>query len=657
MPANTAPEMVESPTSRLEEFWGRFRDLPLLEQRWPAETTQSAFAALSERRPGEAQTLRERYEFVHGFLIVPLIAVAGLINSGKSSLVASFLSTPGRGRVLRGMHSREGTQRFTLWAPNTWEKDPAFRTRLDEMLTRVFRHAPEPLSADPTMAAEQQRAKDSLAVPLIAFDAALDAHQLGLLDCPDIQRPQPGEEAGTNARLEALAAAGEICAGVLVVVDRKQLEVRELQNLLSRLPNATRIYAINLLRHEPPDKVLREAQEQFGLNHELIFGAYDFDVSANRELSPAWDPNLDASAGEKFPTFFELSADPARNAPAAIGPERSILRLGRHIAPDVLRQRRQTELIAELKRQFALTLDSIETSVKTTAAEIADARRELFAGCEQLLKVNGEVRIKMDPEIAASMAESIRRTAPLDLRAFFIIKQGVFSALRTLRNTSQRAVAALTLRLPIESAKEKFSSARIDSAQVQAMLEQWSAAIGTPHPAEAWSEDAVGILERFLREERTNMTPDEWDALTAKLWGRSERRWARAALVVGFLAMLGAVAMIPFDMGASFIGITAKELAVLTGGGVVFGLAGSTLLQRGLEEHIGRQQFINFVAIACDQLALPRTLPDHLEVVHGTPQILEKRNPAGYGIRERRWSLAQIMPKNLQTLRRLLAHI
>jgi hypothetical protein len=127
--------------------------------------------------------------------------------------------------------------------------------------------------------------------------------------------------------------------------------------------------------------------------------------------------------------------------------------------------------------------------------------------------------------------------------------------------------------------------------------------------------------------------------------------------VVGFLAMIGAVAMIPFDMGASFIGITAKELAVLTGGGVVFGLAGSTLLQRGLEEHIGRQQFINFFAIACDQLALPRTLPGGDDFVRGSPQIAEKRNPGGFGIRERRWTLGELLPKNLQTLRTLLAQI
>jgi hypothetical protein len=124
------------------------------------------------------------------------------------------------------------------------------------------------------------------------------------------------------------------------------------------------------------------------------------------------------------------------------------------------------------------------------------------------LRIDGELRIKMDPEIAASMAESIRRTAPLDLRAFFILRQNVFAGLRKLRDTGQRAMAALALRFPLSAAKEKFAGARIDTAQVQAMLTLWSASIRAPREKKAWEEDARIILERYLREERTNMAPE-----------------------------------------------------------------------------------------------------------------------------------------------------
>lgn len=648
-------------TSALEKFWTQFGELPLIDQRWPSAMQQTGLEAFSAMAPEEARRLRERYAFVHGFLIVPIVAVAGLINSGKSSLVSAFLSAESRLRVLRGLTSRHGTQRFTLWAPRSWQEDAAFRARLDEMLTRVFRHAPEPLSELPETAHTQQRAQESLSVPLLAFDSALDTHGIALLDCPDTQRPQQGEAAGTNARLDALAAAGEICAGVIVITPRTEIEVRELQAIVARVPAATRVYAINLLRREAPDAVLREVREHLGLRDEPCYGAYDFDVEANRPLLPDWDPNRASSSStdslERLPSFFELSADAAQNAPDTIAPERSILRLGSRLAPNVLRQKRQAELITELARDLRNALQTIESRLERAALEMADAQRELLAGCETLLRVGGELRIKMDPEIAASMAESIRRTAPLDLRAFFVIKHGVFSGLRKLRDTGQRAMAALTLRFPLNAAKSKFAGSRIDPTQVQAMLALWSASVGAPRDKAQWERDATAILNRFLREERTNMPVDEWDALTQKLWARTERRWARAALVVGFLAMLGAVAMIPFDMGASFIGITAKELAVLTVGGSVFGVAGCALLQRGLEEHIGRQQFANFFALACDQLGLPRELPPDIAENQPAPHIAEKRNPEAFGLRERRWVLARLNPRHRETLRTLLAGI
>ena len=270
---------------------------------------------------------------MRGFLIVPIVAVAGLINSGKSSLVAGFLSPPSRERVLRGLSSRDGTQRFTLWAPAKWKEDAAFRARLDEMFTRVFRHAPESLEESPEAAHEQQRAHNSLQVPLLAFDSALDAHGIALLDCPDVQRPQRGEAQGVNARLEALAAAGEICAGVIIVAPRTEIEVRELQAIVARLPSATRVYAINLLRREPADVILREVREHLGLREELCYGAYDFDVGANRAFAPAW-AEKEAGSPENgdqrmLPCFFSSRIVPKKISPSASSRSDRSFSLGR----------------------------------------------------------------------------------------------------------------------------------------------------------------------------------------------------------------------------------------------------------------------------------------------------------------------------------------
>ena len=95
----------------------------------------------------------------------------------------------------------------------------------------------------------------------------------------------------------------------------------------------------------------------------------------------------------------------------------------------------------------------------------------------------------------------------------------------------------------------------------------------------------------------------------------------------------------------------------LTVGGGVFGLAGCSLLQRGLEEHIGRQQFANFYALACDQVGLPRDLPPESARRYPPPRVAEKRNPGAFGVRERHWILARIRLRSRETLRNLLEAI
>ena len=48
----------------------------------------------------------------------PTVAIAGMLNSGKTSLVATFLSEQGRARTLRGANNDQGTHRFVLWLPS-----------------------------------------------------------------------------------------------------------------------------------------------------------------------------------------------------------------------------------------------------------------------------------------------------------------------------------------------------------------------------------------------------------------------------------------------------------------------------------------------------------------------------------------------------------
>ena len=100
----------------------------------------------------------------------PTVAVAGMLNSGKTSLVATFLSETGRTRTLRGANNDQGTHRFVLWLPNAWQNDAELWGLLMSRIGDAVGHPPEILSEDPGEAHLQYNNRggdgDSLAVPL-----------------------------------------------------------------------------------------------------------------------------------------------------------------------------------------------------------------------------------------------------------------------------------------------------------------------------------------------------------------------------------------------------------------------------------------------------------------------------------------------------------
>jgi hypothetical protein len=661
------------PASPLVGFLDALKNLPLVEQDWPTEGKQPYMEWRTEHDPEGAQRLGAEIEFVRQFAVLPIVAVAGLINSGKSSLVAAFLSPAERERVLRGEKARGGTQRFTLWLPAAWEKDADFRNRLDGELVGFFGHAPEPLEIDPARAKDQQRAVDSLRVPLLAFDAALDRLGVALFDCPDIQRPQPGGEAGVNARLEVLGAAGKICAGVILVATRKEIEVRELQNIADCLPSATRVYAINFLRRETPHEFLRDAPADVGNN--WCYVAYDFEVSANRSIAPAIDPNFctgaDPDPERRLPFFFEALPEAERNTPTAVGAARALTEIGARFSPEALRQRRQVELTATLRKTFNAELGGLKQRVADDSRGLEDAHNDLFETLLRLMLDGKRLRIKIDSEIAASMAESIRRTAPWDLRIALLLKKGILDAISAAAGGVQKALRVLQAlggKISFAARKGEIERSQLDPRRVQEELRNWSARHGAVKDMAFWAEDAGAIVERFRAEERTNLIPDEWDAITGAFWDTAPRGRARLAILATVLTTLGAAAWIviePFGGAVMFaaavkghvVALTVGELFSVLGVGAAGAAGFAALLEKNLEAKLGHQQFSNLFAIACDRIGLPRGVPRAREAEFPPPDVVEQRKREAFGIRERGWRRARIDQANLEQLLPLLDRV
>ena len=75
------------------------------------------------KEPDLSQHIRQSLNQSHILLRsgpCPILAIAGLLNAGKTSLIAGFLSKKGRERLLIGESNSQGTHRFIVWLPQVW---------------------------------------------------------------------------------------------------------------------------------------------------------------------------------------------------------------------------------------------------------------------------------------------------------------------------------------------------------------------------------------------------------------------------------------------------------------------------------------------------------------------------------------------------------
>lgn len=125
---------------------------------YPVQSRESFLNALRRLDPDVASGLRASGRQLHTaaqLIDWPTVAVAGMLNSGKTSLVANFLSESGRSRTLRGANNDQGTHRFVLWLPSAWKKDVDLWGLLMSRIGDAIGQPPEMLADDPAAAHQQ----------------------------------------------------------------------------------------------------------------------------------------------------------------------------------------------------------------------------------------------------------------------------------------------------------------------------------------------------------------------------------------------------------------------------------------------------------------------------------------------------------------------
>lgn len=360
----------------------------------------------------------------------PTVAVAGMLNSGKTSLVATFLSEQGRLRTLRGFGNDQGTHRFVLWLPAAWQKDSDLYELLMQRIADAIGRAPEMLSDDPKQAHQQYNNRvgdaDLLSIPLVATDAALDQVGMGLLDCPDIVSDEAFGLGSPQQRRDLLGKAATLCSAFLVVTSAESSRDTSLADLLriasDLMPGVPRFLAVNKVRpQQTPDQVF-DTFTPMAKSHgiDTIYGAYDFEIPDSHPFIPVRHVGAHAIAEQEnsLPTFFSLRSTADENPPASVDADRMLdalpIRLDRATLFESFRYSLEQNLRSAVWEDGVTMVDrDAAGSVKRTSEAqrcLLDATLDFFARRDsgQIM----ELRLHQNERILRQLSESFALTAP-----------------------------------------------------------------------------------------------------------------------------------------------------------------------------------------------------------------------------------------------------
>lgn len=454
--------------------------LSLLELLSEATTGAPHHAKPSGAKPSgvSLQSLSESLEHamaIVGAPVCPIIAILGMLNAGKSSLVATFLSQPRSGieaphaaseqhassatnatpsRVLIGSANAEGTHRFVLWLPQSWKDNATIWEYLQQQFRQVFGCECEFLSHDPVAAARQyndidprsvmdaqgqSRTRNPLEIPLIATDPQLDRLGIALMDCPDIQTglmhrgmniPRQNarfDEASASiaeARFLILERAASLCSAFMVVLPANAMHDQTVSKLLrmleSRMPHVQRMLAVNRVpRRYRTNEIASEVLKLYrSANLRRVYMAYNFDGPIDRERLPVPPDDFPSQRILPLPCFFRVDKEPVCQPPVPVPDADWMIRLGTQLEGNALLADAMRSSVATLQLQTEQALakghawlDECNRRAKEIHQVIADACVD-FSLDPDAPPSNPKIRLQASRHIVQQIAMSLEKSAP-----------------------------------------------------------------------------------------------------------------------------------------------------------------------------------------------------------------------------------------------------
>ena len=594
----------------------------------------------------------------------PTVAVAGMLNSGKTSLVATFLSEQGQARTLRGANNAQGTHRFVLWLPKAWEHDTELWGLLMTRIGDALGKPPEMLSLDPKQAHQQYNnsdgSEDSLSIPLIATDPALDSVGMGLLDCPDIVSDAAHGLGSPEARRELLGRAATLCSAFLVVTSAESSRDGTLGDLLRMaadlMPGVPRMLAVNKVRaRQTPDQVYETFQPLSRSNGiETIFAAYDFEVPSSGPFIPHLDESgtvpLD-SALEPLPVFFSIAEDSNDNPPAHIASDRLLSSLPTKLDRGQLFEKFCIALHSSLRNTIwedaFVMLDrhaaQSQRSTHRAQACLLEAALDFFAHREIGGDVS-ELRLHQSERILRQLSASFAATAPwyarLGVRLHTRVRAIFGGAGDLIRQLTPSALAQKTA----GEIKEKFRRGEYGGLMTPeslvkslkrhsgpSSLTHWTTDQGQALDESVWLQASQEAISRFERDDFTSLDPRRLDEAVKEMWKEvpAHRKIAAGLTpLAAVLATFGGVLMIPVDLGGTQLLLSASIPELLAAAGLTtlsaFWAGGQNTKHVGLQA--ARQQLADFHAVLCDTFGVARmTDPSIIRIAGSNEKVIPSK--------------------------------
>ncbi len=566
----------------------------------------------------------------------PIVATLGMLNSGKSSLVAGFLSHVGRCRMPRGHANRDGTARFVFWVPASWKNDASVWSCFHGQLRHVFGQAAELLADDPTEAKQQysNTNPDVLNVPLVATDTKLDEFRVGWLDCPDIQSGQSLHDLRdetTSLRLAFLEKAAPLCSAFVIVTSLSVARDRTVDRLVravgNRMPRLSRYLAINMIRPNYQTRDILDDFQDFCEAHGIqdCYAAYDLAIPDGIRFMPTQPDGFEPSDdGHPIPWFYAMRRDDSPETLSDVPGERYL-----HHLPGVLNfseaaQRRHLDLLDRAKRVIRQAGGVLNARIQKDR-ELASVKVDILkhALAKTMTNHDGSGR---EPDLTTSMTRSlslqicdaVRRTAPGYIRWRLTIGKKAGEAgeaflkriAKWFPRVSERfrrftETALAVFRKKSQQRRKTF----LDSLEQAGFLDGLPVGHGSAMSRSELPGRCNRIVTRFHEQSAVVYSQEMIDDLMKEMWdSRSAFRKVLdivstpVVMIMLFLAAMFAA----IDGGTTFIGISVLEFVMVMGFTTLAEKLSSSTIYREAERVVALHQFSDLLAIACDELGLPR---------------------------------------------------